>query len=119
MALSRRRQTNEMIFSLRCRTNRWTRAEPASLSSTTCPLRSCLPPRQLRRWVTSLPYNKALTGMEAFLTHDAGNWLEAFSDSAWETVSEYRSALGVFGIFFWGPVFGIRERHEGIRLLPY
>ena len=32
-------------------TNRWTRAEPAGLLSTTCPLRGCFPPRQLNRWV--------------------------------------------------------------------
>lgn len=32
-------------------TNRWTRAEPAGLLSTTCVLRSCVPPRQLRRWI--------------------------------------------------------------------
>ena len=32
-------------------TNRWTRAESAGLSSTTCPEHSCFPPRQLNRYV--------------------------------------------------------------------
>lgn len=53
------------------------------------------------------------------MTSDGGNWLEAFSESAWETVSEHRAYIGVFGTFFWGPVFALREGHEGIRLLPY
>ncbi len=35
-------------------THRWTRAEPAGLSSATCPARSCRPPRRLTRWAASL-----------------------------------------------------------------
>src|SRR5258708_25663822 len=34
----------------RHRTNRWRRAEPRGLLSTTCPSRGCLPPRQLYRY---------------------------------------------------------------------
>src|ERR1700674_4832797 len=36
------------------RTNRWTRAESAGLSSTSCPSRGCFPPRQLNRSRASL-----------------------------------------------------------------
>src|SRR5229473_2564957 len=40
----------ERVTIMGARTNRWTRAEPAGLLSTTCGQRSCVRPRQLNRY---------------------------------------------------------------------
>jgi hypothetical protein len=53
------------------------------------------------------------------MSDDGGNWIGDLSDSAWETISEHKGAIGVFGGFFWMVVFTIREGNQGVRLLPY
>lgn len=53
------------------------------------------------------------------MSNDGGSWIGELSDSAWETISEHKGAIGVFGGFFWMGVFAIHEGNKGVPLLPY
>src|SRR5882724_11897877 len=59
MLISTKLETNDALHLVeRNITNRWTRAEPAGLSSTTCSYRGRPPPRQLKRSVASFSMNE-------------------------------------------------------------